>query len=165
MRTAGVEVLWMGLKGPDHRIQLWAMRAVIRQMQRRGVGMPGWRPPCLLGGPMPPEEWGEGAESSSEEEDEGPPPPPTRPPPEHLGDESANVASGTRVYAGSFSSMSALTEGALTDQVLHLHGEVQGRLEGAARSRAALDYQIAEERTEDFGRAVYPGSRGTGWTQ
>ena len=55
--------------------------------------------------------------------------------------------------------MSALTEDALTGQVLHLHNEVQGRLEGAARSRAAMDAQIAEERTEDFGRVMLPGSR------
>ena len=60
--------------------------------------------------------------------------------------------------------MSALTEDALTGQVLHLHHEVQGRLEGAARSRTAMDYQIAEERTEDFGRVEFPGSRGRGWT-
>ena len=48
--------------------------------------------------------------------------------------------------------------------MLHLHNEVQGRLEGAARSRAAMDAQIAEERTEDFGRVTLPGRRGRGWT-
>ena len=45
-----------------------------------------------------------------------------------------------------------------------MHNQVQSRLEGAARSRTAMDAQIAEERTEDFERVTLPGSNGRGWT-